>query len=142
VPAGVEGQNEHMRSKDALQGVSLGTQDRLPVDTALDLAAELLMLIRGADFESYTVANHSQRYGAGETILHLADEFQCDRATNPPNDVSRPLFILFPSYTSDGQVQQMLNGMPRAVQGLAQRPCPECPFFNTGVCVINMEGHT
>ena len=112
------------------------------MDTALDLAAELLMLIRGADFESYTVANHSQRYGAGETILHLADEFQCDRATNPPNDVSRPMFFLFPSYPSDGQVQQVLNGMPRVVQGLAQRPCLESPFSNNGVCVINMEGHT
>ena len=109
---------ERQQSYHALRGVLLTLRDRLPVDEAMDLAAELPMLIRGVYFEGYKAANKPEKYNADEFLGHVKTELQAGGVTNAPNEVARCVFEILSSHISEGEARQVRNAMPGELKGL------------------------
>ncbi|MFO7973566.1 MAG: DUF2267 domain-containing protein [Candidatus Hydrogenedentota bacterium] len=109
---------DHQQSYHALRGVLLTLRDRLPVDEALDLAAELPMLIRGVYFDGYKAANKPRKYDADEFLRHVQEELEPGGVTNSPSDVTRAVFGVLARRISEGEAQQVYNALPRDIQKL------------------------
>ena len=109
---------DRQQSYHALRGVLFSLRDRLPVDEAMDLAAELPMLIRGIYFEGYKAANKPDKYNAGEFLRHVEQELHAGGVTNAPNDVTRCVLGILSNHISDGEAQQIHDAMPGDIQGL------------------------
>lgn len=108
---------DRQQAYHALRGVLLVLRDRLPVDEAMDLAAELPMLIRGVYFEGYKAANKPVKYDADEFLRHVQKELESGGVTNSPNDVSRAVLDVLARHISAGEVRQLRYTMPKGIQG-------------------------
>jgi len=114
------GETLHVKDRQqayhALRGVLLTLRDRFPVDEALDLAAELPMVIRGVYFEEYTAANKPTKYDKDEFPRQLGDELDAGGVTNPPNKVRRTVFAVVDRQISEDESEQIQNAMPKDIQ--------------------------
>lgn len=109
---------DRQQAYHALGGVLLVLRDRLPADEAMDLAAELPMLIRGLYFEGYKAANKPAKHDADEFLRHVQKELESGGVTNSPNGVSRAVLDVLARHISGGEVRQLHHTMPKGIQGL------------------------
>jgi uncharacterized protein (DUF2267 family) len=102
----------------ALRSVLHALRDRLTLEEAVQLGAQLPMLIRGLYYEGWTLKGkpHKERH---EQVFydHIKKAFKADAALNP-EQVVRAVFRVLVRHTSAGEIEDVKHILPKALQEL------------------------
>lgn len=102
----------------ALRTVLHTLRDRLTVEEAVQLGAQLPMLIRGFYYEGWTLKNKPVKERHKEDFLdHIKKAFREDVTVNPQR-VVRAVFKVLAQHTSAGEIEDVKHVLPRALQEL------------------------
>ena len=110
------------KSYRALRGVLHALRDRLPPTEAVQLAAQLPMLIRGFYFEGWHPADKPEKYRHKKQFLHRVVE---EAPWLPENDIERVITAVFEILSSElgeGETNQVRAALPREIRELWARP--------------------
>ena len=102
----------------ALRTVLHALRDRLTVEEAVHLGAQLPMLIRGFYYEGWTLNGkpHRERH-LDEFLDHVTKVFRDDMSVDPKR-VVRAVFRTLERHTSPGEIDDVKHAMPKALQEL------------------------
>jgi uncharacterized protein (DUF2267 family) len=112
------GWGDHRRAYHALRAVLHALRDRLPVDQAAALAAQLPMLVRGFYYEGW------HPHGKPVRERHKAD-FLAHIAAAYPNsfdveieEVTRAVFHVLSKHVTGGEVEAVKRSLPAEIRAL------------------------
>lgn len=105
-----------------LRAVLHALRDRLPLAEAVDLAAQLPIILRGIYFEGWVPLNGSSRERTQEDFLHTVGRnlgpaigFDLDVEA-----VTRAVLAVLSRHVSEGEMLDVLHGLPRQLRPLFQ----------------------
>ena len=102
----------------ALRTVLHALRDRLTVEEAVQLGAQLPMLVRGFYYEGWTLKNKPRKERHKEDFLaHIKDAFK-DDFTSRPESIARAVFKTLARHTSEGEIDDVKNILPKALHDL------------------------
>jgi uncharacterized protein (DUF2267 family) len=102
----------------ALRTVLHALRDRLTVEEAMQLGAQLPMLVRGFYYEGWTLKKKPHKERHKEQFLdHVREAFRGDVTVNPQQLV-RAVFRVLQRHTSPGEIDDVKHVMPKALQEL------------------------
>lgn len=102
----------------ALRAVLQTLRDRLTVEEAVDLAAQLPILIRGFYFEGWDPRGKPVKERHQEGFLyHVATYFNFDERVDPP-EVVRAVFKVIGKHVSIGEVDDIKHTLPGELRAL------------------------
>ncbi len=107
----------------ALRGTLFALRDRLPVEEAVDLAAQLPALIRGVYFEGYIPADAPRTYRDRDTFLEPVQAELEATGGFDPEAAARGVFTVLNSHVSPGEINDARQMLPEAIRDLW--PAPE-----------------
>jgi len=112
------GWREQYRAYHALRAVLHALRDRLSVDGAAALAAQLPMLIRGFYYEGWHPHGKpvKERHKT-EFLAHVAAAFQ-DEADVDPERVTRVIFQVLAKHVSGGEIDGVKRSLPMELRTL------------------------
>jgi uncharacterized protein (DUF2267 family) len=108
--------NKHL-AYHALRGVLFTLRDRLTVDEAFNLAAQLPMLIRGLFFEGYKVTGRPQKYHAEEFLARVEKELRAAGGANPERATRAVLSVLH-AHVAEGEILDIFEELPKDIRRL------------------------
>jgi uncharacterized protein (DUF2267 family) len=111
------GNPERQVAYHALRGVLFALRDRLTVDEAFNLAAQLPILIRGIFFEGYKVTGRPQKYHAEDFLARVEHEMSTVGRTNPERATRAVLTVLHKHVTA-GEIQDVIDELPKDIRRL------------------------
>jgi uncharacterized protein (DUF2267 family) len=102
----------------ALRSVLHALRDRLTVEEAVQLGAQLPMLIRGLYYEGWTLKGkpHKERREK-DFLAHVTKAFK-DDAVIDPREVVRAVFTVLVRRTSAGEIQDVKHVLPKPLKEL------------------------
>ena len=111
-------ENKPHKAYLALRTVLHALRDRLTVEEAIQLGAQLPMLVRGFYFEGWTLKNkpHKERH-KDQFLDHVREAFRDDVTVNA-QQVVRAVFRVLQRHTSPGEIDDVKHVMPKAMQEL------------------------
>jgi uncharacterized protein (DUF2267 family) len=93
-------------------------RDRLSVEEAADLGAQLPMLVRGFYYEGWDPTGKPVRERRLEDFLaRVAREFRADELIDP-EPVARAVFMVLASRITDGEIEDIKRVLPAEVRSL------------------------
>lgn len=102
----------------ALRTVLHALRDRLTVEEAVHLGAQLPMLVRGFYYEGWTLTGKPRKERHKEEFLgHIKDAFKAD-VTARPDSIARAVFKVLARHTSKGEIDDVKNILPKALHEL------------------------
>ena len=102
----------------ALRTVLHALRDRLTVEEAVQLGAQLPMLVRGFYYDGWTLKGKPHKERHKEDFLdHIKEAFKGD-VTVRPESVVRAVFYVLELHTSDGEIADVKNLLPKALHEL------------------------
>ena len=112
------GWEDHQRAYHALRAVLHALRDRLPVEEATDLGAQLPMLVRGFYYEGWQprrtpVAEHKRE----EFLQHVADQFRGDSSADP-EQITRVVFKVVAKHVTEGEIDDVKHALPKSIRTL------------------------
>jgi len=97
----------------ALRTVLHALRDRLTVEEAVQLGAQLPMLVRGFYYEGWTLKDKPHRERHKEDFLaHIKEAFKGD-VTVRPESIARAVFRVLEIHTSDGEIEEVKHMLPK-----------------------------
>ena len=109
---------DHHRAYHALRAVLHALRDRLPVDQAAALAAQLPMLVRGFYYEGWHPHGKPVKERHKEDFLaHVAEAFRDDPDVDPERIVS-VVFRVLSKHVSGGEVESVKRSLPTEIRSL------------------------
>jgi uncharacterized protein (DUF2267 family) len=111
------GEPDPQKAFNALRSVLQALRDRLTVEEAADLGAQLPMLVRGAYYEGFRPAGMPERWRSQEEFLARVARNLKD-PTIEPEAAARAVFIVLSKHVSGGEIEQIRNELPLAIRGL------------------------
>jgi uncharacterized protein (DUF2267 family) len=116
------GWDDRQRTYSVLRGVLHAVRDRLPPQEAVDLAAQLPMLVRGFFFEGWRLAGKPRRYRhKREFLAQFAREAPWLSAEDHEQVVTAG-FALLASELGNGETEQVRASLPAELRELWPRP--------------------
>jgi uncharacterized protein (DUF2267 family) len=110
--------DDKYRAYHAMRAVLHALRDRLTVEEAADLAAQLPMLVRGFYFDGWHPANKPLRERSRQQFLsHVASAFPTDIYTDPAY-VTRAVFAVLSRHVTPGEIDDVKNSLPEEIRGL------------------------
>ena len=116
------GWHDRQRSYSALRGVLHAIRDRLPPQEAVDLAAQLPMLVRGVFFEGWRLAGKPRRYRHKAEFLDQVAHEAPWLAAEDREQVVTAVFELLSSELGGGEPDQVRASLPAELRELWPRP--------------------
>jgi uncharacterized protein (DUF2267 family) len=102
----------------ALRTVLHALRDRLTVEEAVQLGAQLPMLVRGFYYEGWTLKRKPRKERHKEDFLdHIKDAFKGD-VTVRPESIARAVFKVLARHTSEGEIDDVKQILPKALHEL------------------------
>jgi uncharacterized protein (DUF2267 family) len=101
----------------ALRTVLHALRDRLSVDEAAALSAQLPTLIRGMFFEGWHPAGKPLREKRGSFLDQLAADYR-DRFDGEPEEIARAVFRVLARHITPGEVEKVAHVFPTGVRNL------------------------
>ena len=102
----------------ALRAVLHALRDRLPVEEAADLAAQLPMLVRGFYFDGWRPAHKPLRERSRKQFLgHVASAFPEELCPNP-EFITRAVFKVLEHRVASGEIADVKATLPEDVRQL------------------------
>jgi uncharacterized protein (DUF2267 family) len=112
------GWEDKQRAYHALRAVLHALRDRLPVDQAAALGAQLPMLVRGFYYEGWHPAGTPGKERHKEAFLApIAAAFRADRNVKP-DEVARAVFQVIAKHVTPGEVKHVKIILPAEVRAL------------------------
>ncbi len=112
------GTEDRHRAYLALRSVLHALRDRLTVDEAAHLGAQLPMLVRGIYFEGYHPAGKpSKERHKEEFLAHIREQFRKDPEVDP-EAIARAVFALLEEKITTGEIADVRNSMPKELREL------------------------
>jgi uncharacterized protein (DUF2267 family) len=110
-------QDKH-RAYHALRAVLHALRDRLPVDQAAALGAQLPMLVRGFYFEGWHPGDKPFKERRKEDFLaHIAQAFRDDPDIDP-QAVVRAVFQVIAKHVTPGEIKHVKISLPGEIRSL------------------------
>ena len=107
------------RAYKALRVVLHTLRDRLPVDQAAALGAQLPMLVRGFYYEGWHPHGKPVKERHKEDFLaHIAVAFQDDSVVVDPERVARTVFQVLAKHVSPGEIKHVKIALPGEIRSL------------------------
>jgi uncharacterized protein (DUF2267 family) len=102
----------------ALRAVLHALRDRLPVEEAADLGAQLPLLVRGLYYEEWHPHGKPLKERKKEEFLaHIARAFQDGSQVNPER-VARAVFQVLARHVTPGEIEDIKNSLPADIRAL------------------------
>jgi uncharacterized protein (DUF2267 family) len=112
------GWQDHYRAYHALRAVLHALRDRLTVEQAAALAAQLPMLVRGFYYEGWHPHGKPLKERKKEQFLaHIADAFQGD-ADVDPEQITRAVFGVLDRHVTSGEIASIQHSLPLELRTL------------------------
>ncbi len=112
------GTDDRHRAYLALRSVLHALRDRLTVEEAADLAAQLPMLIRGIYYEGYHPADKPLKERHREEFLaHIREQFRKDPEVDA-EAIVRAVFALLDEKITRGEIEDVRHSLPRHIREL------------------------
>jgi uncharacterized protein (DUF2267 family) len=110
--------DDRHRAYHAMRAVLHTLRDRLPVNEAVDLGAQLPMIIRGLYYEGWRPADKPVRERSREEFLaHVTDAFLFDVEADS-EQIVRAVFKVLSARVSPGEIEDIKQTLPGAVREL------------------------
>jgi uncharacterized protein (DUF2267 family) len=101
----------------ALRGVLFALRDRLTVDEAFNLAAQLPLVIRGLFFEGYKVTGRPQKYHAEEFLARVENELGAAGGASPER-ATRAVLLVLHNHIAEGELFDIFDELPKDIRRL------------------------
>ncbi len=106
------------RAYHALRAVLHALRDRLTIDEAADLGAQLPLLIRGLYYEGWDPSRTPVKERHRETFLrHIAAAFPHDPEVYPEG-IAWAVFKVLERHVSSGEIKDVLHVLPKEIRSL------------------------
>lgn len=112
------GHGDKQRAYHALRGVLFAIRDRLPIDEALDLSAQLPTLVRGVFFEGYKATGKPETYRSRDEFLQRVNEELAVVGGANPEAATRAVLTLLNEKVTAGEVEDVRHMLPSSIRGL------------------------
>jgi len=110
--------DDRERVYHALRAVLHALRDRLTVDEAADMGAQLPLLIRGLYYEGWDPSSTPVRERHREQFLqHIAAAFRGDSEIYPES-IAWAVFKVLERHVSSGEIKDILHVLPPAIRSL------------------------
>ena len=97
-------------------------RDRLPVELAAHMGAQLPLLVRGTYYDGFDPAKMPAEWQTGEQFLdHVAEQLAASRKVGP-RDAVDAVFGVLDRHLSVGQVDKVYRSLPRGIRSLWLEP--------------------
>ena len=114
---GALGLGDEQTAYAALRGVLHSLRDRMPVDEAAHLGAQLPTLVRGIYYEGFSPAHLPEKQRHEEAFLERVAE-RMRRDDVDPERATRAVFALIKQKISVGELAHVVHMMPDEVKAL------------------------
>jgi len=102
----------------ALRTVLHALRDRLTIEEAVQLGAQLPMLVRGFYYEGWTLKGKPRKERHKEDFLaHIKEVFK-DDFTSRPESIVRAVFKTLARHASEGEIEDVKHILPKALHEL------------------------
>jgi uncharacterized protein (DUF2267 family) len=102
----------------ALRSTLHTLRDRLTPDEAVQLGAQLPMLIRGMYYDGWKISDRPYKIRDKQEFLALVHREFMNDPTIDPEQVVRSVFALLSRKISEGEIMDIMNIMPKELQDL------------------------
>jgi len=109
---------DKQRQYQALRAVLFALRDRMTVDEAFHLSAQLPMLVRGVFWEGYDPTGKPQSYRDRDAFLGQVSAWLETSPPLDPEDGARAVFQALARNIEPGQLEQVRHMMPEPVREL------------------------
>ncbi len=117
--AGELGHERRQYGYTALRSVLHTLRDRLTVQEAANLSAQLPLMIRGVFFDGWTPANVPVTIRQRDEFLDYLTEQMGPQVTNiPPTDALRAVLTVLQQRISEGEMEDIFQMLPEDLQQL------------------------
>lgn len=107
----------------ALRATLHALRDRLPRDSAVHLAAQLPMLVRGFYYDGWRFsATPTAERQRDEFLAHVGEAFQRDPKADP-EAMARSVFAVLAERLTEGEVRKIVHLLPSEIRDLWPSPC-------------------
>lgn len=108
----------HHRAYSALRAVLHALRDRLSVDQAAALSAQLPMLVRGIYYEGWHPGDKPVKERKKEDFLaHIGAAFR-DEPTIDPEEVTRAVFQVIAKHVTPGEIEHLKVTLPAEIRSM------------------------
>ena len=111
----------HMEKRDAwksLRAVLQTLRDRLPVDVAVHLGAQLPMLVRGLYYEGWEPSKVPVKMSREEFLAEVQAKIIADRIIDPMETAQSVLSVIA-SHIGNGELGKVILALPKDMQSLS-----------------------
>ncbi len=116
-----EGWEDRHRAYLALRAALHALRDRLSIEDAAHLAAQLPMLVRGFYYEGWEPAHKPQRLRSKDDFLAHVAELMPEDPELDSERVARAVFELLFRRISKGEIQNLKGSLPKEIRELWPR---------------------
>ncbi len=112
------GRDDAQLSYRTLRAVLMALRDRLTVEEATDLGAQLPMLIRGLYYEGYNPSQTPTKERSLEAFLNHVSRNLQEAVDGSPEEAARAVFRLLSRHVTAGELSDVRAMLPGDVRGL------------------------
>ena len=112
------GRDDPQQAYRMLRAVLMALRDRLTVEEATDLGAQLPMLIRGFYYEGWNPSKTPTGERNLEAFLQHVAANLADMSDGSPEDVTRAVFAVLSQHITEGEREHVKSNLPRDVRAL------------------------
>ena len=119
--SGELGWHDKKKAWTALRSVLHALRDRLTIEEATDLAAQMPMLIRGMYFEGWSPSKPLSRIRKAEELVDLATQnfnaYDLGESLEP-EDIVRSVLKVLARHVSAGEIKDVISSLPEGLREL------------------------
>ena len=102
----------------SLRAVLHALRDRLPLDQAAHLGAQLPIVIRGLYYDQWHPAGKPEKWRTQDEFVARLNEELSDTRPTDPCDATRAVFRTISNHVSPGQVDKVRQSLPEDIRRL------------------------
>ena len=115
---------EHMETADrhraymALKVTLHALRDRLSIEEAAQLGAQLPMIVRGLYYEGWRPGGKPERASSWETFMKPVYLAVCQDGSCTPEEIVAAVFDVLSRHVSGGEIDDVISQLPRDIRSL------------------------
>lgn len=106
-------------------------RDRLPVEVAAHLGAQLPLLVRGVYYDQYQPAKQPTDCKTIDEFVEEVQDWLSDTRPVDAKDATRAVFAVLARHLSEGEIAKIKDALPRSI----------CSSFQTAEAVFDRASH-
>jgi len=112
------GRSDRQQAYRIMRAVLMTLRDRLTVEEATDLGAQLPMLVRGFYYEGWNPSKTPTRERNLQAFLDHVTQYLQEPTDGDPEEAVRAVFGLLSRHVTPGEIEHVRSSLPKDVQRL------------------------